>query len=48
MIVMLIEIGELAHDAIFSSTTLFAGAYVFGKLLALITAVIMNDTDDYL
>lgn len=39
---MVIEIGELLHDAIFGCSTLFACAYVFGKLLHLITEVIRN------
>lgn len=43
MIVILIEIGELLHDAISGSAILFSGAYVLGKLLQLIADAITND-----
>lgn len=46
MIFIIIEIGELLHDAIGGSAILFSGAYVLGKLLYLIACAITND--DYL
>lgn len=48
MIFILIEIGDLLHDIILYCATLFTCGYVLGKLLQLIAAFIMNDTDDYL
>ena len=46
MSVILIEIGELLHDAILCCATLFTCAYVLGKLLDLIASVIMGDMDE--
>ena len=37
---MVIEIGELLHDAIFACSTLFACAYVFGKLSEMIRDIV--------